>query len=511
MKRALILSFFFCVLLILLASIKTPTYYDEGWAATNAFRILNHEIPYLDFWLTYPPAEFYFLAAIFKMYGSNLIIARFFDILVKLFITIAIFKITPHVTSRLYAYFCASVAALLLSTSCSFLYAAYPAFLLGLLALICFQNPKALQSLRSVFFAGFFSGLCCLFRVDFGLYISVTITITILLFLKTNATNQRDVAKYILVYWGSVLLFSLPVYTFLVLKCGFKNITSQIILFPFLQMHEYRWLPLPGLIPQISDLKTILQWFRFYLPIYTYISFFTWFIIRMKKNDLRHICAFSISLFGLLLFVQAINRYDLIHVAPTSIIAWLSISSMIDLNGTSAKARKTLWIAILPIYLFFIARPIYNIKEFVFNYTPWKSFSEISVAGGIPVAPDRALAVQHIQRITANNDLIFVCNSRHDRVFISDPGFYFLAQRKCASFYHDLFPGVITTRKVQKRIIKELDSLAVNNIVQLDLPESLEPNKSSHSSSVRLLDDYISTNYCLIFKYESYAVLRRNL
>jgi len=220
--------------------------------------------------------------------------------------------------------------------------------------------------------------------------------------------------------------------------------------------------------------------------------------------------AFTSSIFGALLFVQAINRYDLLHVVPTSIISWITVSALIN-NPTNRTLRKTvLLLSFVFSYIFLIARPVYNIIDFVIKSPPWKYYSTIDVTGGIPIDSDRLQAARYIRQSTADNEYIFVCNSRNDKIFVSDPGFYFLAQRKCASFYHDIFPGITTTVEAQNRIIIEIDNLAVSHIIKVNIPIRDERNKSAESSNVHILDEYIDSHYNRLVKYSRYTIYKRH-
>lgn len=49
---------------------------DEGFLMNNAFRILNGEIPYRDFFLTTTPGTYYLQSLIFKFLGVHIILGR---------------------------------------------------------------------------------------------------------------------------------------------------------------------------------------------------------------------------------------------------------------------------------------------------------------------------------------------------------------------------------------------------------------------------------------------------
>ena len=88
--------------------------------------------------------------------------------------------------------------------------------------------------------------------------------------------------------------------------------------------------------------------------------------------------------------------------------------------------------------------------------------------------------------------------------------FYFLAERHSATKYHELHPGLATTEEVQLEIIDELKRKNVKFIVLWSGAENVtEPNESSVSSGVTLLDDFIRTNYAPVMYFGPYKILQK--
>ena len=80
LSKTAVILFFSCMLCVLCTQIKAPfLYYDEGFAVLNATRIMDGDVPYKDFWTIYPPGQYYVIAAIFKTFGTNLLVARIYD------------------------------------------------------------------------------------------------------------------------------------------------------------------------------------------------------------------------------------------------------------------------------------------------------------------------------------------------------------------------------------------------------------------------------------------------
>ncbi len=140
--------------------------------------------------------------------------------------------------------------------------------------------------------------------------------------------------------------------------------------------------------------------------------------------------------------------------------------------------------------------------------------SQLNRARGIYVFGDQEYfpltAIRFIQANTKPDEPIFVGNSRHDRIFVNDIMFYFLAERHSATKYHELHPGLATTEEVQLEIIDELKRKNVKFIVLWSGAENVtEPNESSLSSGVTLLDDFIRMNYAPVMYFGPYKILQK--
>ena len=61
--------------LVLVATMSRLFYvYDEAIPLVGAMRVAAGEIPHRDFYSTYGPAPYYLLAALFKIFGENLLV-----------------------------------------------------------------------------------------------------------------------------------------------------------------------------------------------------------------------------------------------------------------------------------------------------------------------------------------------------------------------------------------------------------------------------------------------------
>jgi hypothetical protein len=219
-------------------------------------------------------------------------------------------------------------------------------------------------------------------------------------------------------------------------------------------------------------------------------------------------------IFGVLLMLQAFSRPDKIHFLPTSLITFIIFGYVLSSISDDSRGLRThittVLIMVTFVFIYFYS-PLKTTIEYVKKYRPLIRYSELEKAAGVFVPKDQEQAVNFIANHSETREPIYVGNSRHDLILENDIGFYYLADRPSASFYHMLEPALATTAPVQQHIITDLISKNVAWIVLVEMPISNEDNLSSVSSGVRVLDDWIKDNYkkeALFGRYEIYKKIR---
>ena len=129
--------------------------------------------------------------------------------------------------------------------------------------------------------------------------------------------------------------------------------------------------------------------------------------------------------------------------------------------------------------------------------------------GGACVSADQAAAVVRVDALTSPADRIFVAATAHDRVLAGDASFYFLADRLPGTRFHELHPGLTTTREVQEAIVGDLERNRVPVVVRVEEGFWEEPNASRLSSGVDVLDRYLDARFVLESRVERYSIYRR--
>ncbi len=344
----------FGAMMILLLPIKTPfNSYDEGLAVFSAVRLMNGEAPYKDFWTLYPAGQFYAIAAVFKILDVNLLAARLYDTFVRLAVVALVYRIAMRLTLQAYyALFSAAAATLLLVSAGFYAYAVFPALALSLSAILSLLEFAATEQRRWLLFAGLALGCAAWFRYDIAFYGVISITSTLWLFqgVRNAQVSQQPtkgwfpLGRVATICLAPMLATILLGYGYLGLQGGLGNLWEQIVVFPLTALPDIRWKPYPPLIPTFLPgtislpapealYAELLEWTRFYLPLAIYGAAIPFAVraVRGKRGivDPHRIGDFALVIFGTLLFLHALSRYDYIHVVPSSIIAFLVLTFLL--------------------------------------------------------------------------------------------------------------------------------------------------------------------------------------
>jgi hypothetical protein len=535
-SKAVTTLIFLWILLVLLAPIKTPFYYyDEGFAVFNATRVMDGDVPYRDFWAIYPPGQFYALAAIFRIFSTTLLVARIYDTIVRFVIVISVYLIAKKTTTRPLALLVCIVTTILLASALFYAYAVFPSLALGLLSILSLLEHVNTGQRRWLLLTGILIGIATLFRWDIGLYTGISVVLAVILFhcfgivqeAKSPIKALFATSELLVILLGAALLIVLPCYGYLGFRSGFNNLWTQVVIFPTTVLHDVRWKPYPTILPSIFPFTVgisafrntnpeLLNWLQFYLPLVLYGIAFSYYGLSFLKKRITfntpHFGTTALTILGILLFAQALNRCDYIHVVPSSIIAFLVIIPLVHNFVISIKnlAIKYSFLLLFTSLVFlYILSPIEIFLSSTKNFSPLRCYSHLDRASCIYISRDQEQAVEYIRTHTLDGESIFVGNRRHDLISVNDIGFYFLSNRPSATKYHDLFPGVATTRSVQEVIVYDIESKNVNWIVLVNEPESEEPNASAVSSGVHFLDDFIRSKYVPVAEFGDYGIWKR--
>ncbi|MBI3342163.1 glycosyltransferase family 39 protein [Candidatus Curtissbacteria bacterium] len=494
---------FLASFIYLLVGIKQfASVYDEGLVVYGAKKVLDGQIPYRDFWSLYPPGQFYTLADLFKIFGTNLFTERIFGTIVQSLVALTVFLLVQKTTNRTIAV-TASIVVLIMTVLIRNYGSVSAQVSLLFMLISCYLLSKFEKSEKKLLFlAGFSCGLSTLFRIDIG-------ALAFFAFILFIAISQIQITKKLSLSLAKKVFaltvgFLVPIcfsLTLLLRYVNSKDLLQQLLIFPATIYPKVRHLPIFN-----NDSQ-----FALYLIILVY--FLSLFMLRNKKSSLttnqkRHLLLFV--LVGSAFLIKGLSRLDPGHLFPTIITAILSFSILYSqlTNHINLEYKPVRYLVRSLIVPLLMTIPIITI--FLLSSFPALSCNNnLPESGCINVESEQLQAIQFIKQKTTSQDYIFVGNSRHDQLFANDVIFYFLAGRNSPTKYHELHPGLANTAAVQSEIIKSLQEKKVKYVVlYAGFENSYEQNGSAQSSHVAILDDYLIANYKQTAQFGMYRILQ---
>jgi hypothetical protein len=504
----------------------TRYHYDEGLIAYGAIRILNGDIPYRNFWTLYFPGQFYLLAAVFKIFGISVKVKVFFAIAILASIICCIYILVNRFTLKKIALLSSFLSLAWLKTFMVYNRPSQVAILFSILS--CFPVFNFIHTNRNKWLiaAGILVGITTLFRQDFGFYTFISIFLLILLKQLSSfaGLNYKMRMKSIFIresyFLIGILLIILPFFIYFIYNSALRDLVSDAIVFPLLVYPKVRWLTFPKLT--INNLI-------FYLPLVIYVLTVVRLLIYIwgvKSEGDKVWCMLLFLFLGIGLFNYVRVRTNIDHLLPVLIPAIILFALLYDdllkrfITKLPSLYRHPIWIVTFLICLDLLYYPIksilpkLNLLRFPSQKTDYARL-DIARAQGFYDSSDFAQsqlsAIKYIQSKTEKGEKIYVGNTRHDKIANNDIIFYFLSERHSATRYYELHPGLTTTRDVQREIIDEIKHHNVRYIVLWKGFEDIieEPNESSKSSGVTLLDNFIQKNYKIEKAFGPYLILRR--
>ncbi|MBI5675446.1 MAG: glycosyltransferase family 39 protein [Nitrospirae bacterium] len=491
----------FIIILFIIATayylpiIKAPlSPYDEGVILVGSERVLKGQVPYKDFFTPYAPGQFYTLAAVFKVFGISVLVERIYDIVVKALISLFIFLIIRLLSSYKTAIVGWAMSLIWIEYSHFHGYPVYPDILLTYLSVYFLLLHMKKQKLYFVIFSSLSIVFAIIFRHDVGGLAAVVIAI-VLMFRRIFGVQKSWTP--LIAYIATGVIAMMPVIIYFLFHSDIEAMINDLFLIPLDMVANQQSLPYPVLS-------------RYNLPFFVFpavplIGVITFFIIKNRDfDDSTSFGILLISLVGFVFFNQLWGRSDTIHllgVALTGIllspILLYTLSKIFPPNTQSYGLLLMLFIIVFSITL---SRPITMKILNPGSYFITVLNPDIERAKYTLITPERKKTISYIKNNTAKDEYIYVGVKNHDQFVFNDAIIYFLAERNCATKYHELNPGINTTLAIQKEMVDELKDKSVRLIVLV--PRSRhEPNQSGIDTGANLIDNYISMNYELIEKY----------
>jgi hypothetical protein len=500
---------------------------DEGLIVYGAERVMQGDRPYRDFWALYGPGSFWTLAALFKIFGPSLLVERLLDTGVKALLATFAYLLTARLGNRAMGLVAWGMC---LGWAWALGFPSYPVWTGTMLALAATffaawgeGKPHRHWTLAA---AGFATALAAMYRHDMGACIFVSVSALIFLGQETVAVRARHWAIFAAV---TVIAF-LPTALYLLIAIPFNDLVQPLYVYPTKIYARMRGLPYPRLydfLVRLTDTSLLTSgkasdvgrwammisgWWAYFFPFFAGVVVAASLLLSRRVagsvsvSTARAATLSLVILMGLLLAIGRVRPFpvQLLHVYTLAIVVGcIGLAQLGRLRHWAAAGLLTAGVATMALY------PIAGAAL----RSPASFEGEVVATGrgsGFVIYEDQAEAVHFVKSHVREDEPIFVGCGRHDIIFGSDVLFYFLAQRRSATKYHEFQPGLITTAAVQTEIIGELTRQKLPYVVIFSGYDHLrEPNESRFSSGVRLLDDYLAANYAQVRQFGRYSVRKR--
>ncbi len=514
---------------------------DEGLALFGAERVLNGDVPHRDFFTLYGPGQFYALAALFKLFGSSVLVERVWDTAVRCLSVVLVFIVVSQAAPRRAALLAAAASLVWLASFGFYGYAVFPALasVLGGIALLAPALAGAMVTSR-LLAAGACAGAVVMFRYDVGVAVFAAECVLVALAgwsgQLTSMASLWGAVQALLRFGAGFAIVVMPVAIVFVLAGIIPDLIFDVVTYPAQYYVKMRSLPFPA----IREVWWHPREFAAYLQLAVYLPLLICAatvptligIARSRRGDVgasqgvgsqpahQVVLPWMLLLLVVLTlgpFGKGVVRVQVLHMSM-ALVTSLALAAVLaqPVPGRGLIARSTMVMALLATGLFtglsmglglgFATQNIAWAGDPASWTWPATGISPAAGSCSVPtelarlacfrVAPEEMQTVKYVQDRTAPGDTVFSGVSRHDRIFVTDVLLYFAAGRRSATKWHEFDPGLQTTAPIQQEMVRELQAARPKLIVLTSKWENYqEPNDSVLSSGVTILDEYLRREY----------------
>jgi hypothetical protein len=518
----------FSFVVLLLVMHRDLGMFDEGIVLSDAMRVLHGDIIHRDFYSIYGPGQYYAVAAMFRFFGENFMAARLYDLVIKAAVLATLFYILVRQCPLLITLIFTAAGGMWLGTG-AHLYPIFPCMLLSLIgSYLVTRVGEGAPVSPAIVGAGACTGLTALFRYDIGFFLLIAHILSIAMLIAVSRLREARGLRFLTVAaaygGGTAAVFAPAAIVFLVVS-PLGPFLSDIVDYPTKYYALMRGLPFPGL----HAIRAVPSEAAVYLPLLAGGLALTHLIQLAVQRiasaasrpcdnlDVAHLIVFGST--AVLLFLKGVVRPQAVHMLLGIIPALVVFAILVKLWWRRGTAMRVAATVVLLLVLFPAAyaamRSIYGsllVKDR--STAAWlvlqaglitlpaaeQQTCESGPASGIAkLSPDYSRVATYLGAHTRKDERIFAALGRHDKIMGNSVSLYFAVGRLPGTHWHQFDPGLQTRADIQAAIIGDLRRNRVRWVVRdASLDDVNEPNGSSQSSGITLLDRYLDTNYRLV-------------
>jgi hypothetical protein len=538
------LLFFVCVFALAGVTITPmvfgePGRFDEGFIASGAMMILRGWLPIRDLFVVYGPGQYYTVAALFQLFGENLVVSRTMHALLLSLWAVAV-AVSAIVTSRGRIGIAGLTAlGLILGAAYSNPSATYPAIPAALLLVAStwgLERWFATKAAKWLLTASVLVGLAGLYRWDFGIFGLFSLGLAALVVHVDSRSVPRDAARDLLLLAGPCLVVLAAGFGPLLYAGDWQRWFAEVPLFLVREFAKWREVNMVGpTLGRLAKAWTANAPFAAASSAFHLAFAATPFILvgatlvrialRLRRGantlDRADVLAVATALVALCLLNQ-------MRVRPSMWQAFPAFATSLPLLGylLQRRAAGASWVrhgadvvTLTSAVLVLVLLPLYLVKDGVQDALAgrWAQLDLRKAAGAqVPHAGQRSLGwgtyremIDYIRSNTVAEEPIFSGVQDTSRLRINDALLYFIVDRPSATRWVEMEPGLTNTDAGQREIIAALEHRRVRLLVLWKMLSN-EPNATAHSNGVDVLDSFVRANYAEARRFGDYVVMVRS-
>jgi hypothetical protein len=518
--------------------------YDDGITLTGAMEVAAGKIPHRDFYAIYGPAHFYVVAGLFRVFGESIFIERMLFALISGLVVTAAFCIASSYCNRtITAWATVSMALWLFAMNSVEGSALIPVSFFTLVAtailLPVFLGPLPRKRALAT---GILAGCATLWRYDCGVGLLAVLG-GITLFARFFQTHSFSgwLKSFASTFWPVLAGFALivvPPALYYLSVASFRDFYFDIAYFPSRFYLRARNMPFPGLRFDTVDDVVYLPIIIAAISVYTGVGYF----LRLRNGRLQstetraedkhwHGFLVAYSLLAIVMYAKGTVRVGPIAMYLATVPSILLIAVLLQRSRFFRTPMAFTIQCVVALCTFAVlagalvqAFNLHDHREFLVPAILARERGHVSplqqqwcrqpgpMSRGVCIIPmdDTIRTAEFIDAHTTPAQPLFVGAGRHDRIFINNMMLYFATQRLPVTHWAEFDTLLQNSASIQKQMIQELNTNPPPYII-LDaaFDESHEPNESSKSTGVTLLDDYIHTHYRKVEAFDLQSIWQR--
>lgn len=523
--------FVVAALILFLDSSRWVDIFDEGITLTAAMRLAAGQVIHRDFYYNYGPANIYLMAGLFKIFGESVLVARLMELVEAASMVAVVFFMLERFAGRIIAAG-AVIGCLLWPETLSWM----PLCMLLSTWLVA-ANFESRMSKRLAFLAGLLAGGALLFRYDVGIASAgaqaLLLVAASLMRQRKRGAALREAAALLAPYFAGFALLAVPLFVWYWADGVLPGLFYDVVTYPSKYYYAGRNLPFPHVHRQ--NLEDIVV---YVFPLMMAVSLFQvvrWLAAFVRRKTREAVPAWfgpllSFGLIAAIMYIKALVRIGagaLFLCAATCIILGAVLIACRSAFDSVSKALIAILLALFALggassRWHDVLSQRHNgslMAGWIFArnrqapYPPFREWCSNRNALNKGLCffndNDHLEAIEYIESHTTPLDTLYVGLPHHDRIFAGDNLTYFATQRMPAVKWSQLDPFLENRADIQQEMIGEIEQNKPPYVMlDSEFEKVVEPNGSSTSTGVHLLDDYIDANYKPVVKFGELSILR---